>query len=59
MPFSYQVIKTTKKTVPVPSLSKLSPSRSILNVIEVPNSFKRATTATGSVADKIEPIESA
>ena len=39
-----------KNTIDEPSFNKLSPSKSILNLIGVPNSFNKATTATGSVA---------
>lgn len=40
----------------VPSFNKDSPSIKCPNLTEAPNSFKRATTATGSVADKTAPI---
>ncbi len=38
----------------VPSFNRLSPSSRILNLAGVPNSFNKATTATGSVAHTIE-----
>ena len=55
-PTSTMLKNTKKNTVAVPSFNKLSPSNKILNLIGVPNSFNRATTATGSVAAKIAPI---
>jgi len=48
-------IKSMKNTIAVPSLSKDSPSTSVLNLTVAPNYFKRATTATGSVADSTHP----
>eukprot|EP00351_Strombidinopsis_sp_SopsisLIS2011_P002974 CAMPEP_0116876562 /NCGR_PEP_ID=MMETSP0463-20121206/8473_1 /TAXON_ID=181622 /ORGANISM="Strombidinopsis sp, Strain SopsisLIS2011" /LENGTH=69 /DNA_ID=CAMNT_0004523229 /DNA_START=3223 /DNA_END=3432 /DNA_ORIENTATION=- len=47
---------TTKKTtIAVPSLSKLSPSIKVANLLEAPSSLSKATTATGSVAETIAP----
>jgi len=43
------------RTVAVPSLSRLSPSIKVLSFLEAPSSFSNATTATGSVADTIDP----
>ena len=55
-PSSTHSKNTQKKTVAVASFIKDSPSNSTLNEIAVPISFKRATTATGSVAAIIDPI---
>lgn len=46
--------KTMKNTAAVPSLRRLSPSRRTLNCLLVPISLRRATTATGSVAEMME-----
>lgn len=51
--------KRVKKTIAVPSLSRDSPSTRVLNLTLAPNYFKRATTATGSVADRTQPRVSA
>jgi hypothetical protein len=48
-------IKSMKKTIAVPSFSKDSPSTKVLNLTLAPSSFSKATTATGSVADKTHP----
>jgi len=39
----------------VPSFSKDYPSTKVLNLTLAPNSLSKATTATGSVADKTQP----
>ena len=44
-----------KNTMAEPSLNKASPSIKVLNLTLAPNSFNKATTATGSVALKTEP----
>lgn len=57
-PFSYPTAKPKKifkKTIAVPSFNKLSPSTKVLNLTLAPNSFKRETTATGSVAERTAP----
>jgi len=48
-----------KKTMAVPSLSKDYPSTRRLKCTLAPSSFKRATTATGSVAERTHPRVSA
>lgn len=50
-----RLLKRRKKTIAVPSLNKASPSIRVLNLTLAPNSFNKATTATGSVALKTEP----
>ena len=47
--------KTRKTTIAVPSLSKLSPSIIVASLLEAPSSFSKATTATGSVAEIMDP----
>lgn len=49
------LIKSEKRTIATPSLSIDSPSISVLRFLLAPNYFNKATTATGSVADKIDP----
>jgi len=44
-----------KKTIAVPSFSRDYPSTKVLNLTLAPNYLSRATTATGSVADRILP----
>lgn len=44
-----------KNTIAVPSFNRDSPSIRVLNLTLAPNSFIRAITATGSVADSIAP----
>mmetsp|Transcript_102232 Transcript_102232/g.284785 ORF Transcript_102232/g.284785 Transcript_102232/m.284785 type:complete len:203 (-) Transcript_102232:193-801(-) len=44
-----------KRTIAVPSFSRLSPEMSIVKRGETPNVLKSATTATGSVAARMEP----
>jgi hypothetical protein len=44
-----------KKTIAVPSFNKDYPSTKVLNLTLAPNYFKRATTATGSVAERTHP----
>lgn len=44
------------RTRAVPSFSKDSPSISTVRVGEAPSSLRRATTATGSVAQSIAPV---
>ena len=48
-----------KATTATPSLNKLSPSMTVVNSLLAPNSRKRATTETGSVADKLAPTKRA
>jgi len=48
-------IKSMKKTIAVPSLSKDYPSTNVLNRTLAPNSLSKATTATGSVAERTHP----
>ena len=48
-------IKSMKNTIAVPSFIKDSPSTRVLNLTLAPNSFNKATTATGSVALKTHP----
>lgn len=49
------LIKSEKRTIATLSLSIDSPSISVLRFLLAPNYFNKATTATGSVADKIDP----
>jgi hypothetical protein len=44
-----------KKTIAVPSFKSDYPSTRILNLTLAPNYLSRATTATGSVADRTHP----
>lgn len=55
-PFFTTSMQTRKNTIAVPSLSIDSPSSKVLNLILVPSSFSKATTATGSVVEIILPI---
>jgi hypothetical protein len=52
--FKIKSAKTKKKMEADPSFSKDSPSITIFNLIFAPVDFKIATTATGSVAAKME-----
>ena len=54
-----KLMKSMKKTMAVPSFSKDSPSTNKLKCTLAPNYFSKATTATGSVADKTHPRVSA
>lgn len=47
--------KTRKRTNAVPSFSKLSPSIRVESFFDAPNCLRRTTTATGSVADTMDP----
>lgn len=47
--------KRVKKTIAVPSLSRDYPSTRVLNLTLAPSYFRRATTATGSVAESTHP----
>ena len=47
--------RIVKSTIAVASLKRLSPSTRIAKRFGAPRSLKIATTATGSVADKIAP----
>lgn len=49
-------INSMKKTMAVPSFNKDYPSTNVLNLTLAPNYFSRATTATGSVAERTHPI---
>ena len=53
-PFT-KLMKSMKKTIAVPSFSKDSPSTNKLKCTLAPNYLSKATTATGSVADKTHP----
>jgi hypothetical protein len=44
-----------KKTIAVPSFNNDYPYTKVLNLTLAPNYFKRATTATGSVAERTHP----
>lgn len=46
---------TRNATIAVPSFKRLSPSIMVDSLFEAPNSFRRLTTATGSVAEMIDP----
>ena len=48
-----------KATTATPSLNKLSPSMRIVKRLLAPNSRNKATTETGSVADKLAPTNKA
>lgn len=48
-----------KKTIAVPSFISDYPSTNVLNLTLAPKSLRRATTATGSVADNTQPMVSA
>ncbi len=48
-------MKSIKKTIAVPSFNKDSPSTKVLNLTLAPNYFSKATTATGSVAERTHP----
>ena len=48
-------IKSMKKTIAVPSFINDYPSTSVLNRTLAPKDFRRATTATGSVAERTHP----
>ena len=48
-------LSSEKTTMAVPSLTRLSPSMMCPRRFEAPTSFNRATTATGSVADRMLP----
>jgi hypothetical protein len=50
-----KLIKSMKKTIAVPSFNKDYPSTRVLNFTLAPRSFRRATTATGSVAESTQP----
>lgn len=50
-----KLMKSIKNTIAVPSFSKDYPSTSVLNLTLAPNYLSKATTATGSVADKTHP----
>lgn len=54
LPFA-KSIKSIKKTIAVPSFKSDYPSTSVLNLTLAPNYLSKATTATGSVADKTDP----
>jgi hypothetical protein len=45
-----------KSTTAEPSLSSDSPSIRVARALEAPNSRRRATTATGSVAERMMPM---
>merc|ERR1719201_1180013 len=47
--------KSKKSTTAVPSLQTDSPEINMVNLGETPSVLKRATTATGSVAERIDP----
>jgi len=47
--------RTRNTTIAVPSLRRLSPSIRVASLLEAPSSFKSTTTATGSVAEAIDP----
>ena len=51
--------KRAKATTATPSLNKLSPSKSTVRFLLAPNSRKRATTATGSVEERLAPTNNA
>jgi hypothetical protein len=53
-PFT-RLMKSMKKTIAVPSFRSDYPSTRILNLTLAPSYFRRATTATGSVADSTHP----
>jgi hypothetical protein len=46
---------TRNATIAVPSFKRLSPSIMVDSLFEAPNSLSRLTTATGSVAEIIDP----
>ena len=46
---------TRNTTIAVPSFKRLSPSIMVESLFEAPNSLSRLTTATGSVAEIIDP----
>ena len=50
---------TLKTTIAVPSLKSDSPSIRVANLLLTPSSLSRATTATGSVALRIDPKSTA
>ena len=50
-----RLINSIKKTIAVPSLSKDYPSTKVLNLTLAPSYFSKATTATGSVAERTHP----
>lgn len=53
-PFAKSMNKA-KKTIAVPSFIRDSPYIKVLNLTLAPNSLRRATTATGSVAESTQP----
>ena len=52
---SHAVKITSNKTIADPSFTSDSPSIKVESVLDAPNSFSKETTATGSVAPKIDP----
>ena len=50
-----RLTKKRKNTIAVPSFNNASASIRVLNLRLAPSSFRRATTATGSVAERTAP----